>query len=88
PEENFKISPDTLSIGGPLQKLAELHVNLNTETFNSTYYTLSGTSKQQFDNHNFASKFEVAFNSATTREELYEMMPHLKDSLAKNSIFL
>ena len=88
PEENFKITPDTLSVGGPIQKLAELHVNLNTENFNSTYYTLSGTSKQQFDNHNFPSKFEVAFNSATTREELYKMMPHLKDSLAKNSIFL
>lgn len=86
--EIYSLSGDSLSVGGPLNTIAELYAEVTNPLFDNTLIGANGKRKQSFVNNNSVSYLESLFNSVKSLDELKERMPALLDVFSTNSKLL
>jgi hypothetical protein len=74
-----------LDIAGNLKKLAMLYTKATNPIQDSTFFNMEGKRQQSFTDSNVASVLESIFNSVTTRDELFEKLPRLRDVFSTSS---
>jgi hypothetical protein len=87
-DEIMSVTGDTLKVGGQINKLATLYINVTNPLHENTYRNVEDKQTNAFADSNAPSVFESEFNSAKTLDELLEARPELKDIFSKNSVVL
>jgi hypothetical protein len=74
-----------LDISGNLTTIASLYTKATNPIQDSTFFNMENKRQQSFTDSNTTSVLESIFNSVSTREELFEKLPRLRDVFSTNS---
>lgn len=74
-----------LDIAGNLTTIASLYTKATNPIQDSTFFNMENKRQQSFTDSNTTSVLESIFNSVSTRDELFEKLPRLRDVFSTNS---
>ena len=74
-----------LDISGNLTTIASLYTKATNPIQDSTFFNMENKRQQSFTDSNTTSVLESIFNSVSTRDELFEKLPRLRDVFSTNS---
>ena len=77
-----------LDISGNLTTIASLFTKATNPIQDSTFFNMEGNRQQSFTDSNATSVIESIFNSVSTRDELFEKLPRLRDVFSTSSQIL
>jgi adenosyl cobinamide kinase/adenosyl cobinamide phosphate guanylyltransferase len=84
----MSLTTNNLKISGPLNELAQMYNLVTNPNQDSTYFGVGGKKINAFAQNNFVSVFENIFNEVDTLNELFEVLPELKDVYSTHSQIL